>query len=270
MIRVRKLNAALMKGFSNMPKTIGKRICTNCKKEVLILETVKDGKTVQVSECLNCETLAIQKEHEEFVAEMKAKENEIIFERYSIVPDDLQEASFNSYIPNTQSQKEALKKAVYFANKIGQLEFNSLLFKGSYGVGKSHLSKSIADVVRAQGKKVIFVDVPSLLKQIKNTFGTKENATELYKAIEKADLVIFDDLGAENIKLDSKGDSWGSSELFEILTSRTGKHNVITTNCSATELEEKYGKNGGRIVSRLMKGTKPILIEGEDMRLQHF
>ena len=269
-IKLDTLKKILTTTFSKRFEITGQRTCEECGASVNIIKTVRDGKEQIVSDCINCENLAIQKEHVSFIAEMKAKENEVVFERYSIVPDDLLSASFQNYEAEHPSQKDALKKAEYYANKFDELDFTSLLFKGSYGVGKSHLSKSIADTVKAQGKTVIFVDVPGLLKQIKNTFGTDQSATGLYQAIERADLVVFDDLGAENIKLDSKGDSWASSELFEILTSRTGKHNVITTNCSSNELKAKYGNNGGRIVSRLMKGTKAVLVDGKDRRIEEF
>lgn len=269
-IRLDNLKKILTTTFSKKFEITGQRTCEECGATVNIIKTVRDGKEQIVSDCINCENLAIQKEHEDYITETKAKENEIVFERYSIIPDDLLSASFENYIPNHPTQEDALKKAVYYAEKFGGLDFTSLLFKGSYGVGKSHLSKSIADTVKAQGKTVIFVDVPGLLKQIKNTFGTDQTAAGLYQAIERADLVIFDDLGAENVKLDGKGDSWASSELFEILTSRTGKHNVITTNCSSNELKAKYGNNGGRIVSRLMKGTKAVLVDGKDRRIEEF
>lgn len=267
---MQSLKAALTTTSFKIPKVVGERVCSKCMQKVLILEAFRDGKMVQVSECLNCENLGIQEEHERYVAEMKKRANEITYERYSIIPDSLLSASFDNYRPGNQSQEEALKKAMYYADKFGELDFNSLLFKGTYGIGKSHLSKSIADTVKDKGKTVIFVDVPGLLKHVKNTFGTKENAYSLYKSIETADLVVFDDLGAENVKTDSKGDSWASSELFEIITSRAGKCNVITTNCSSNELREKYGTNGGRIVSRLMQGTKAVIMEGKDMRLAEF
>jgi DNA replication protein DnaC len=248
-------------------KIVGERTCEHCEATVQIIETPKG----EVSECINCENLALQKKYENQMDDVEARKHEIAYNKFSIIPDDLINASFENYIPKHQSQGEALKKAVWYAEKFGDTDFKSLLFKGSFGVGKSHLSKAISDVVKSKGKTVIYIDIPSLIKKIRNTFGTNETDEEIYAAIEKADLVIFDDLGAERVKQDASGDSWVAEVLFQMFTSRTNKHNIITTNCNSEQLRSRYGPvMGGRIVSRMMKGTKPVLIEGEDMRLQEF
>ena len=263
---------SLKEAMTNTPdfskiKIVGERICEHCEATVQIIETPK-GK---VSECINCENLALQKKYENQMDDVEARKHEIAYNKFSIVPDDLLDASFENYIPKHPSQAEALKKAIWYAEKFGETDFNSLLFKGSFGVGKSHLSKAISDVVKAKGKTVIYIDIPSLIKKIRNTFGGNGSDEEIYAAIEKADLVIFDDLGAERVKKDDSGDSWVAEVLFQMFTSRTNKHNIITTNCTSDQLRNRYGPiMGGRIVSRMMKGTKPVQIEGEDMRLQEF
>ena len=271
--RLNKINTATF--FKNKFTIKGQRTCEGCGQSVNILEVQKDGETVEVSECLNCENRKLEQEMTEFVKQRDESMNEIIYERYSIVPDDLKDASFDNYEPEHPSQAEALKKAVYYADKFGSLDFTSLLIKGPYGVGKSHLAKSISDRVKEQGKTVIYIDVPRLLRKIKNTFGTNESAEGIYKAIEKADLVIFDDLGAEYVKKDkNSSESWVGEQLFAIFTSRIGKAKIITTNCEPQELIEKYGdeksRNGARIVSRMMQGAQVIKIDGRDNRLPEF
>jgi DNA replication protein DnaC len=264
---IKPLNKISTAIFSNL-KIIGQRTCEHCGASVNIIETDKG----QVSDCLNCENLAIQKEHEAYIQEMDAKKNEIIYNRFSIVPDDLEGASFDNYNPNHPTQEEALKKAVWYAQQFGNTEgFNSLIFKGDYGIGKSHLTKAIADVVKEKGYTVIYIDIPSLMKKIRNTYGNKAvSEEEIYQAIDKADLVVFDDLGAERVKKDDDGSSWVGEVLFQMFTSRTSKPKLITTNCGSDELRKKYGANGGRIVSRMMKGTRAVKMEGKDMRIDEF
>ena len=262
--------SANTKTFFKKFEIVGSRTCEKCGNKVNIIKTVRGDKEETVSDCINCENMAIQQNLEKFIAETKGKEHEYLFNRFSIVPNDLLSASLDNYIPKHPTQEKALKWAKGYVQKFDQLDnIKSLLLRGHYGVGKSHLSKGIADELKQQGKTVIYVDVPGLLRQIKDTFGTNESAKDIYKAVEKADLVVFDDLGAENVRLDGKGDSWASSELFEIITSRTGKPNIFTTNCEPEELLKKYGSNGGRIVSRIMKGTESLRIEGKDQRLQN-
>lgn len=248
----------------------GTRVCEKCGSNVQVIRIQRNGQDEIVSDCLTCPTIEIEKEHIEYKQEIDENPQDVMYERFSLVPDDLKYASFETYIPNHPSQIEALKKTKYYADNFKNLDFTSLLLKGSYGVGKSHLGKSIADRVREKGHSAIFIDIPQLLRKIKNTFGTKESSDPIYIAIEKADLVVFDDLGAEFVKVDEKGESWASEVLFEMFSSRTGKAKIITTNCGSEELKNMYGKNGGRIVSRMMKGTKPIQVEGKDMRTEEF
>jgi DNA replication protein DnaC len=246
---------------------VGDRVCEDCGDSVPIYQTPRG----EHSECLNCKNLSLQKKYEKQMDDVESRKHEIVFNKFSIIPEDLMDASFDNYKPKHPSQIDAIKKALWYAEHFGETEFSSLLFKGSFGVGKSHLSKAISDVVKSKGKTVIYIDIPSLIKKIRNTFGGNGSDEEIYAAIEKADLVIFDDLGAERVKKDDSGDSWVAEVLFQMFTSRANKHNVITTNCTSEHLRERYGPiMGGRIISRMMQGTKPILIEGEDMRLKEF
>lgn len=249
---------------------IGQRTCDDCGATVNIIQSYRNGKKEVVSDCINCETLSIKQEHEQFVEKMKRNKHEYIYNRFSIVPDDLKNASFDTYIPNNELQEEILKKARYYADHFDNLNFNSLLMKGSYGLGKSHLAKAISDALKEQGKTVIYLDIPQLLREIKNTFNSTDTADAIYEAIKDADLVIFDDLGSEYVKKDKDGESWVSEVLFELFSSRIGKAKIITTNCSASELKAKYGQNGGRIVSRMLKGARLIEFQGEDMRTIDF
>lgn len=245
---------------------LGTRTCEKCGTVVPILEM--NG--TKHSYCLNCDNLALQKEHQEYVRDMDKRKNEVLFERYSIIPEDLSEASFDNYHPNHPTQVEAHTKSIWYAKNFGTLDFTSMLLKGPYGVGKSHLAKSIADTVKKSGHTVIYIDVPQLLRGIKNTFKSKISDQEIYKAVEEVDLVVFDDLGAEYVKKDDSGESWVGEVMFEMFSARTNKAKIITTNCGSAELREMYGKNGGRIVSRMMKGTKVIPVDGKDLRINEF
>jgi DNA replication protein DnaC len=144
-----------------------------------------------------------------------------------------------------------------------------LLLKGSYGLGKSHLSHSIAKHLKDQGKKVIFIDTPSLLRMIRQSFKDSSfSESDVYRLCAEADLLILDDIGAEYVKQENGKESWASEILFQIITSRLDKPKVFTTNLSSKELSSKYGTHGGRIVSRMMKGTRLIEMEGKDFRTQ--
>lgn len=259
---------------SNLVKR-GTRVCDLCGSDVPIWEL--NG--VENSRCLTCDNKALESEMRIFKNKMDLGKGQWLFEKQSIIPSDLLKASFENYRPADPTQQDALNTSKWFVKNFGLLkegyDWNSLLFKGSYGVGKSHLSYSIAKGVKDQGFSVIFIDTPSLLQMIRDTFSKskrldriKEDVyeTEIFRTIAKVDLFILDDLGAEYIKQD--GESWGTEVIFRIVTSRMDKPNIITTNCSSDELIQKYGNHGGRILSRIMNGTKKVEVNGKDHRIK--
>lgn len=262
---MKKINTLI----SSRLKVIGHRICEECQSEVSIIEVEKDGQPMTVSDCLTCETKKLEKQYGEVADRAEEREHEIFYETYSVIPEDLEDASFDNYKPNHPTQQEAFKKATWYAEKFGELDFTSLLMRGPYGIGKSHLAKAIADEVRRKGHAVVYIDVPQLLRKIRKTYSGEGTDEAIYQAIQKADLVVFDDLGAERVKLEN-GESWVGEVLFEMFSARTNKEKVITTNCGPDELRAKYGKMGPRILSRMMKGTKAVKMEGRDMRIAEF
>jgi DNA replication protein DnaC len=260
---------ATLTTFSKI-QVVGQRTCLNCGSSVPIVKNPKDEK---ISDCLTCENKALEKEMTAYKEAMDHQRDlDIIqqFERYSLIPDDLQTASFENYIPDHNSKEDALKKCQWFAENFDNLTgFHSLLLKGSYGLGKSHLSHSIAKYLKNLGKKIIFIDTPSLLRMIRQSYKDSSfSESDVYRLCAEADLLIMDDIGAEYVKQENGKESWASEILFQIITSRMEKPKVFTTNLSSKELSSKYGTHGGRIVSRMMKGTRLIEMEGKDYRTQ--
>lgn len=207
----------------------------------------------------------------DFKQRMDEQKGERLFQQYSLIPSDLNKASFETYIPANDSQKDALKKAQWYGNNFKTIieshEWNSLLFQGEYGLGKSHLSYSIANAVKEQGYKVVFIDTPSLLRLIRESFSNKSfSESDIHKVCAGVDLLVLDDIGAEYVKMKNGEESWAVDVLFQLIGSRVDKPKIFTTNYDSKGLSAKYGQHGGRIVSRMMKGTKPIKLVGEDYR----
>ncbi|MBS4200302.1 ATP-binding protein [Bacillus sp. FJAT-49732] len=201
---------------------------------------------------------------------MDKRKADIIFKKYSLIPDDLDKATFNNYEPQNDLTKIAKEKCEWFANHFNDLTgYNSLLLQGSYGLGKSHLAFSITKRVRDLGKVVIFITMPELLNVLRGSYGNSEyKESDILTACKDADLLILDDLGAEYVKNDEGKESWAADRIFQIINSRIDKPNVFTTNLGSKELAYKYGTHGGRIVSRMMNGTRLIKFEGKDYRLK--
>ena len=138
----------------------------------------------------------------------------------------------------------------------------NLLFYGATGLGKTFLCHCIAKAALDAGLTVLYVTAPRLFKLIQAQQFNRQGAAdadEKLDAVQDADLLILDDLGAEfsNIITDSA--------LFDVVNQRLldGRATVISTNLTLGELEEQYTE---RIVSRFIGNFKWFRFFGEDLR----
>lgn len=117
-----------------------------------------------------------------------------------------------------------------------------LLFEGGYGTGKTHLAAAIGNVRLAEGDTVVFITAPDLLDQLRNTFSpsSEDSYDNVFERLRTADLLILDDLGAENPS------GWALEKLYQLINHRYAGQlpTVITTNLPLERLD-------GRISSRL-------------------
>lgn len=252
----------------------GERICQNCGATVPIIKVKTEHRDEEVSECLNCDTKKIEQDMQHQFDHLNKNKHVSLFQKFSVIPEDIKAAKFSTYKPDDPSKLEAKSIAMRYVKhfqkvQAGELEYNSLLFQGLYGLGKSHLAHSVATELMNKGYTVIFIDVPQLLQMFRENIRNKQfDEGQILKAISEASCVILDDLGAEYIKKGEGHESWAVDKLFQVLTLRNNKPKIITTNYKPEGLKEKYGVlAGGRIVSRMMMGTKPIKLNGKDYRL---
>ena len=93
--------------------------------------------------------------------------------------------------------KNTLSKCIEYASHFGNTS-ESMLFVGKAGLGKTHLSLSIAKAVLETGHEVIYDSVINLLAKIeKEHFGKSDNDMDTLSLLLDVDLLILDDLGTE-------------------------------------------------------------------------
>jgi len=260
------LNKSMNTGFNPGDiQVIQHYCCCRCQKEVKVARirmTIgpQKGKVVTHEEECNCRLLdELEESHQ------KAKERKLqrIFERNSLINPALLDASFENF--EGQEFSKPLKQAKRFAETFDPGNPRNLFFQGSFGTGKSHLSVAITKEVTKRGYSTIFISTPKLLTKIGNTYNRNNDDTEedVMQAIGNADLVVFDDIGAEG---DRSG--WAMRKIFEVLDQRAGKHNVYTTNLSSKDFEANMDLN--RIFSRMMMNAEPVVMNGTDYRKKQF
>lgn len=241
--------------------------CNGCQKKISVYEVEiiggpNKGNTIEWRKGCICEDIELAKQAEKNHKKMQLRKMQEVFNRNSLISKDLEKASLENYKSTNKSQSYAKKVSERYVEVFDLEEPRNLLFYGNYGLGKSHLAKGIADGVMEKGFTAIFISVPKLLRKIKSTYSRNSeiNEDEIITMLEKVDLLILDDLGAE------KSSEWEGERIFDIIDSRQGKHTIYTTNFVPEDLMNKLGeRNFSRVVN---KDTNILELTGENYRLQ--
>ena len=106
-----------------------------------------------------------------------------------------------------------------------------LYIHGRPGVGKSHLAAAIANANRHM--RIIYRSMPAFMDIVREQSGALE---QLMTQISRAELVIIDDIGADNRPTD-----WAEARIFNIINNRIDKPTVFTSNYDVDQLP--YGEH---------------------------
>ncbi len=265
---MKPVNQVMSKTIPNMT-LLSKETCRGCQMEISIYEMEmmfgpEKGKTFKAKMGCKCEDLKLAEEALRERAALKVKKMQSIFNEHSLINRELQDATFDNYESKNKSQNKAKRIAGRFVEVFSKDEPINLVFTGAYGVGKSHLAKSISDGVIDKGYSSIFISVPKLLTKFRSTYNkdSKYSEGEVIEALITTDVLILDDIGAEN------SNDWSWEKVFEIVDSRQGLHTIYTTNFETKDLKNKLGeRNFSRIVNR---DTTVVEMEGDNYRLGKF
>ena len=137
----------------------------------------------------------------------------------------------------------------------------SLLFYGSTGLGKTHLSLAITGEVLKQGSFVLYNSAQNIFNRLHRIqFGHDDNG-EYEAMLNECDLLIIDDLGAEFAM------SFNEAALYNIINTRIslGLPTIISTNLDLKGIEERYTQ---RIASRIIGEYEHLRFMGNDLRQQ--
>ena len=136
---------------------------------------------------------------------------------------------------------------------------DNLLFYGDSGTGKTFLSCCIAKELLDDGYLVVYRTVDELMSNLREI--RFDNNSDLEDLLVNCDLLIIDDLGAEQIT------DFTTSEFFNLLNKKLLKKKkmLISTNLSLFDIRETYTE---RIASRLLGNFKLYKFYTEDIRIQ--
>lgn len=187
------------------------------------------------------------------------------------IPRRYSECSLSNYQPATNNgfQLRAFNYAYRLVCEYPAVD-RGLLFTGTCGVGKTHLSVAILRGLIEKGIPCLFYEFGSLLKEIQNSYNPLSQTSELkvLASVIDAEVLVLDELGA------SKPTDWVRDTMMQIINARYNnrKLTIFTTNYldgRRTEHDETLeDRIGVRLRSRLYEMCKTVQIEGEDYRRQ--
>ena len=183
-----------------------------------------------------------------------------LIEKQSFENFDLERYNYDENLYELMKRNVSLAKG--FAKNFGK-PYGNLLIMGKTGVGKTHISTSVAKAVIEKGYNVIYDSSQNIVSDFENDkfrsgYGQYEPKADKYL---ECDLLIIDDLGTEFVN------QFTISCLYNLINTRQNRAlpTVVSTNLTIEELINKYE---GRISSRLLgAGVTVLMFEGDDYRI---
>ena len=146
-----------------------------------------------------------------------------------------------------------------YTDQFPETETLNVLLQGNVGLGKSYLLNSMAHRVCVRGYSVRKLTAYNMIRLVLENIREQRGVEELLEC----SLLCIDDLGTEPMLKNITREY-----LFLVINERlnAGRHTVIATNLSLTQLEELYSE---RVFSRLIspRVARVLQFEGRDVRL---
>jgi DNA replication protein DnaC len=185
------------------------------------------------------------------------------------IPHRYERCSFANYhpAPGNGTQLRAFNYAFKLVDEYPAVD-RGLLFMGSVGTGKTHLSTAILRGLTGKGVPCLFYEFGVLLKEIQNSYNpvSQSSEMEVLAPVYETEVLVLDELGAV------KPTDWVRDTMTQIIGTRYNDRRltIFTTNYAdarRTPAEETLeDRIGARLSSRLYEMCRTVMIEGEDYR----
>jgi DNA replication protein DnaC len=154
-----------------------------------------------------------------------------------------------------------MKSAVDYAEHFTQ-SADSLLIYGKTGLGKTHISLSIAKKVIEKGYSVAYNSIINLLNSISREKFDRSlpDGSDTEKAVLDVDLLVIDDLGSEY------DTPYLESIIYNIVNTRMNLGKPTIINCNLENFDELRERYSDRVVSRIAAYYKRMHFVGADIR----
>ena len=211
--------------------------------------------------------------YEETPELIAAEKEAAIKKRLNLInlPSSLKNISFLDVYRDDVARLTVLNKMIKFVNDYPN-NLKGLYLYGDFGVGKSFMVAALAhDLSEKRGVSSTLLHYPSFVSDVKNAIGDG-NVKNLVDEIKQAEVLIFDDIGAE------QSTPWVRDEVLQVILQYRMQEDLptfFTSNFSFEDLEKHFakGKNGNdetwearRVMERIRYLAEETRLEGENRR----
>ena len=148
-----------------------------------------------------------------------------------------------------------------YADKFAEFkpDGRGILLYGTVGTGKTYLAACVANSLIDRDYRVYMTNFSRLINKVNGMFDGKQ---EYIDSLNRYDLLIIDDLGAEGKT------EYRQEIVFNVIDSRyrSGLPFIITSNLSADDIKKPQDIGYARIYDRILEKCFPIELSGVSRR----
>ncbi len=238
----------------------GLLVCGVCGQHRQLLKQFPGQEAPRKVACLcKCE----QDAERETVRKERAKRDMEVVDRLrnaSLMDSRFSNASFATYRVTPENER-ILKLCHRYVDKFDVMRKKNqgLLFYGDVGTGKSYTAACIANALLAKRVPVVMT---SLIRLIEIIQRGDDHESRLMTHLNKAQLVIFDDLGAE------RNTDYALERIYSIIDARYRCRlpMILTTNLTVGQMKQERDIRYSRIYDRIFECCYPVLFTGVSFR----
>lgn len=201
-------------------------------------------------------------EEERRVQEQEQKGMEIVrqLKKQSLMDERFYSQTFERFESSVENQR-ILKLCRRYADGFDEMVKRSqgLLFYGDVGTGKTFAAACIANQLLSKRIPVVMTSFIKLLSDI-HSFNVNEE--KLIQQLNRAKLLILDDLGAE------RGSDFALERVYNIVDSRyrINLPMILTTNLDLEDMKKESDVRRSRIYDRIFENCYPVKFVGTSFR----
>lgn len=190
---------------------------------------------------------------------------------YYNISKELQKASFKDLYKDDSMRVPVLKYMMDFMKGYENHEsVKGLYLTGSFGTGKTYLISALFNDMAKKNVKCAIVYYPEFLRDLKASFQT--DYKEKFEYIKKSELLLLDDIGAENVSSFSRDEVLGPILQYRM---EENLPTFFTSNLTLEELEENLSITSSgsdrvkarRIIERIKQLTQQMELVSKNRRV---